>query len=537
VGPKKESRPWYFDAVFYQVYPQSFLDTNGDGIGDLPGITRKLDYLRHLGVDALWLSPIFESPFSDAGYDVADYYRIAPRYGTMSDLKKLIKEAHRRGMRILLDAVYNHTSYRHHWFAESRKMGKNPYSKWYMWSEKNIGGWWIHNDDGRHDLYLSEFHQNQISLNYGHKSLAKKDGNSPNDPDIKRLHREMQKVTAFWLDLGVDGFRCDVPGNIGMKPMGRDMRLLELFWNSIRKVCDSRGVRPLIAEEWTTPLEAVNRWGFNMVFSLHVGHMKKLISAGKPGTRKFRGDPRVFDRELAKQTGAIRKKDGAVVVFTANHDSERISESAGEDDRLTAIGFLLVLTQNAVPKIFQGDEIGMRSDHTAPWREWSMGRAQVRTPIQWTAGKNAGFSSAEAAKLYLPVTENFREVNVESQLGREGSLFEEVRRMIACWKAHPALHADGRKITLNARKNDPVYAYGRQGGGETLVVAMNLSEKKAAVSLDVRPLTGGKDSLVKSVLSRQGDRFAGKYLPKGSRARLVLELPPYAWHILEIARL
>ena len=534
---KNAKRPWYFDAVFYQVYPQSFLDTNGDGIGDLPGITRKLDYLKYLGVDALWLSPIFESPFSDAGYDVADYSRIAPRYGKLSDLKRLIREAHRRGMRILLDAVYNHTSYRHKWFAESRKMGKNPYSKWYMWSGKNIGGWWIHNDDGRHDLYLSEFHQNQISLNYGHKSLAKKDGNSPNDPDIKRLHREMQKVTAYWLDMGVDGFRCDVPGNIGMKPSGKDMRLLELFWNSIRKVCDSRGVRPIIAEEWTTPMEALNKWGFNMVFSLHVGHMKKLISAGKPGAGPFRGDPRIFDGELQKQTMGIRKKDGAVVVFTANHDSERISECAGEDDRLTAIGFLLVLTQNAVPKIYQGDEIGMRTDHAAPWREWSMGRAQVRTPIQWNAGKNAGFSTASPEKLYLPVTKNYRERNVAFQMGRPGSLLEEVRRMIACWKAHPSLHADGKKVTLNSRKNDPVYAYGRQGGGETTVVAMNLSGKKAGATVNLHRLTGGRPALIRPLLSCRADLFAGKFIPGGPASRLKLDLPPYAWHILEIIRL
>ena len=528
------ARPWYFDAVFYQVYPQSFLDTNGDGIGDLPGIIKKLDYLKHLGVDALWLSPIFESPFSDAGYDVADYYRISPRYGTMADLKKLIKEAHQRGMRILLDAVYNHTSYRHHWFAESRKMEKNPFSKWYMWSEKKLGGWWIHNDDGRHDLYLSEFHQNQISLNFGHKSMAKKDGNSPSDPDIKRLHREMQKITAYWLDLGVDGFRCDVPGNIGVKPCGKDFRLLEKFWGSIRRVCDSRGVRPLIAEEWMYPIEAVNRWGFNMVFSLHVGHMKKLISAGKPGAGRFRGDPRIFDREMAKQTGSLKKKDGAVVVFTANHDSERISESAGENDRLTAIGFLMVLIQNAVPKIYQGDEIGMRSDHTAPWREWSMGRAQVRTPVQWSAGKNAGFSTASPEKLYLPVTANFRKRNVEAQMGKPGSLFEDVRRMISCWKSHPALHADGKKITINAKKNDPIYAYARQGGGETLLVVMNLSGGSASASIDIRRLTGRKGALVRPVLSSFGDVAGGKYLLKGASPRIDFKLSPYAWQILEI---
>jgi len=533
------NRPWYFDAVFYQVYPQSFQDTNGDGIGDLPGITRRLDYLQYLGVDALWLSPIFVSPFCDAGYDVADYRKIAPRYGTMADFRKMVREAHRRKIRILLDAVYNHTSIQHPWFAESRKQGRNPYSKWYMWSEPgkppaSKGGWWLHNEDGRHDQYLTEFHVYQESLNYGHKSLPRKFGNSPRDPDVARLHREMQGVTSFWLDEGVDGFRCDVPGNIGHKPCGYDRRLLEVFWRSIRKVCDRYGVRPLIAEEWVHPLEAVNEWGFNMCFTMHAWDMKRLMAAGKPGAGPFKGDPRVFDRALAKQAGAVRPRDGAMVMFTCNHDSDRISESAGEHDPLTVIGILLVMTQNAVPKIYQGDEIGMISDKTAPWKEWSMGRAQVRTPIQWTAGRNAGFSRAAAEKLYLPVSKGYRTRNVEAQMGKPGSVLEETRKIIACWKAHPSLHPDGRKVTLHARKNDPVYAYARVNGGDRTIVAVNLSGKQAGAVLDCGKAANSRNILVRGLVSGHGTRFSPRVLGKSRGTALRVELPPYGWHILEI---
>ncbi len=534
-----EGKPWYFDAVLYQVYPQSFKDSNGDGIGDFNGLTGKLDYLSYLGVDALWLSPVFESPFADAGYDVADYYKIAPRYGTLADLRRLIREAHRRGIRILLDAVYNHTSVKHRWFAESRKMGKNPYSKWYMWSNPgrppaSKGGWWLHNEDGRHDQYLSEFHVYQESLNFGHKGLPKEFGNSPRDPDVARLHREMQKITAYWLDQGVDGFRCDVPGNIGHKPFGYDRHVLEVFWNSIRRVCDRHGVRPLIAEEWVHPLEAVNDWGFNMAFTMHAWDMKKMMKAGAPGAGPYRGNPADFDSKLAKQLGAIRPKDGSMVIFTCNHDSERIAAAAGDHDPLTVIGHLLVLTQDAVPKIYQGDEIGMKSDTNAPWKEWSMGRSQVRTPIQWTAGRNAGFSTAPAEKLYLPVTEGYRRRNVEAQLGKPGTVLEEVRRIIACRRAHPSLRTAREKITLHARKNDPVYAYARRGGGEATLVAMNLSARGARAQVDVARVAGRGTAMVTGIMSRHGKSWEPQVVGKGGRRNLELDLGPHDWHILEV---
>jgi glycosidase len=532
--PKGARHPWYLDSVLYEVYPQSFKDSNGDGVGDLKGITQKLDYLQDLGVDALWLNPIFLSPFKDAGYDVADYRRIAPRYGTLPDLKRLLREAHKRNIRILLDLVFNHTSDQHPWFQASRQMKPNRYSKWYLWSKKNIGGWWIHNDDGRHDLYFSEFHPTQVSLNLGFKHLPKAAGNSPFDPDIRRLHREFQDITAYWLDHGIGGFRCDVPGNIGHKGCGSDQRVLEIFWNGIRKVCDRYGDVPMIAEEWVYPQDAINRWGFNMVFSQHVHELKLLLEAGKKGNGSFKGDPGKFDAEFARQIAGIVPEHHSVVAFTGNHDSARISSHAGNDERLIRLYLVAMLTQNAVPKIYYGDEIGMINDLSAPWKEWSMGRAGARTPMQWSAGANAGFSTATAFDLYLPVSKDWRKRNVEAQLGKQGSLLEETRRLIECRRAHPSLHAWGEKITLNARTDDPVYAYARRGDGETTIVILNFSSGRRTTNLNLRKLGLKGDTLLRALCTPHGRRLNQRLVTKQDLPKAPFALGGYEFQILEV---
>jgi maltose alpha-D-glucosyltransferase/alpha-amylase len=532
---KASARPWHLDAVLYQIYPQSFRDSNGDGIGDLNGITQKLDYLQDLGVDGLWLSPIFVSPFKDAGYDVADYRKIAPRYGNMADFRRLVKEARKRKIRILLDLVFNHSSDEHPWFQESRKMEKNPYSKWYLWRPKATKGWWNYNDDGRHELWYSEFHHAQMSLNLGFKHLPKDHGNSPKDPDIARLHREFQAITAYWLDEGVGGFRCDVPGNIGHKTAGDDEGVLRAFWQGIRKVCDRYGDVPLIAEEWVYPLDAVNRWGFNMVFSMHVHELKLMLDAKRKKGSAYQGDPSAFDRALAKQVAAIRPKGHAAVLYTGNHDSPRLEAASGGNEALSRLFFLTMLTQNAVPKIYQGDEIGMLSDTSAPWKEWSMGRACARTPIQWTGGRNAGFSTADPSKLYLPVSKDWRSRNVERLTGKAGSLLEETRKLIRLRREHPALRAWGKKVTLHARPKDPVYAYARQGGGETVVVLLNFSAQTRRTSLDLSRVGVKAGSLLEDLAKPQGQTLGHRVIGTKEASKAAFELGAYGFQVFKVA--
>jgi len=530
--------PWYQDAVIYQIYPQSFQDTNGDGIGDLPGITRRLDYLQYLGVDALWLCPIFESPFTDAGYDVSDYMRIAPRYGTLGDLKRLIREAHRRGIRILLDMVFGHTSDQHRWFRESSRFRRNPCSNRYLWSAAEFGGGkWVWNNEGRHEMYYASWNVSQVDLNYGFRRLAKGNGNSPRDPGVRALYRDCRRIVAYWLGQGVDGFRCDAAGFVGYKACGNDGRLPRLFWRSIRKVADKFGDRVLMSEEWDRPVEAVNEWGFHLSFSLLAGNLKGLLSFGKPGKGRFRGDPLAFDRAFASQSSGVRRKDHGLVLFTSNHDSGRLADCSGGCDALTALGFLLVLTQNAVPKIYMGDELGMRYDSAAPSHEGSGARAGNRTPMPWTSGRNAGFSTAAAPKLYLPVTKGYQRRNVGIQLGHPGSLLEEVRGMIACRRRHPSLRTRAEKITLHARKNDPVYAYGRRCDDDTTVVAVNLSGRPARAVVSLRGLTGGRAALVRQLLPRCREGLEVRHASAAELGRFPLSLGPYSYQVLEVASL
>ncbi len=527
-------RPWHLDAVIYQVYPQSFYDTNGDGIGDINGVTEKLDYISYLGADAVWLTPIFESPFTDAGYDVSDYRKIAPRYGTLGDFRRLIREAHRRGIRILLDLVYGHTSDQHPWFRESRKFRRNKYSNWYLWSGKEFGGGkWVWNNEGRHEMYYASWNVSQVDLNYGFRHLKPGNGNSPRDPGIRRLYQELRDIVRYWLDLGVDGFRCDATGFVGHKACGDDDLLPMLFWQSIRRVADRFGDRMLMSEEWDRPLEAVNEWGMHLSFSLLTGDLKGLLEGGKPGMGRYRGDPADFDRRYAAQAAGVRDPRHGLVLFTSNHDHGRLADNAGGSDDLTALGFLMVLTQDTVPKFYMGDEIGMRYDRNAPSHEGSGARAGARTPMQWSAERNAGFSTAPAGKLYLPVTRGYASRNVDAQAGRAGSLLEEVRRIIAVRRAHPALRAGAGKTTLHARKNDPLYAYARHDGRETVVVALNLSSRSVSCTIDAGKLARGGSFALRAIASKHGTAFAPRWLGRGAAGRFALSLGPYGWHILE----
>ncbi|AKJ65680.1 alpha-amylase family glycosyl hydrolase [Kiritimatiella glycovorans] len=542
----RKARPWYLDAVFYQIYPQTFCDSDGDGIGDLKGIESKLDYLADLGVDALWLNPIFESPMLDAGYDVTDYYRIHPRYGTREDFRRLVGRAHDRGMRVILDLVLNHTSRRHPWFLESRRMEKNPYSNWYVW---NFNAWnaaalpgkWLTNLEGRHDSVLSTFHQDQVDLNFGLPVLRDGYGNSPDDPGVKRLWEQMRHVVCYWLDQGADGFRCDVPNCVGTKACCHEPGLNRAFWNYIREAVDAYGDRVMVAEMWDDASEAVNELGFHLQFTKNFCMISTprdtLFSENRQFIRDGEAhDPVEFDRHLHLQTGNLRRSDGAIAMQTGSHDLPRPSTGSCGDDDLTMLALAINLTSNVVPFLYYGDEIGLEVNPAAPSHEGASFKAPYRCPMPWNAGRNAGFSEARKRDLYLPLHPDWRRRNVENQLKEGGSVLQEVKALIALRRTAPALSSAAEKITLRARTRDPLYVYLRRGGGQVLLVVVNGDARGRGMRLDLSGVLGKRRRPYRAGL-RSGRH--GAALPAGPldlRDRVLsMKVPPRTYGVYEIA--
>jgi maltose alpha-D-glucosyltransferase/alpha-amylase len=518
---------WYLNAVFYQIYPQTFCDSDGDGIGDLNGIISKLDYLKELGVDALWLNPIFESPMLDAGYDVTDYRKIHPRYGSMADFKRLLRESHKRGLRVLLDLALNHTSIFHPWFQESRKFKKNKYSNWYVWNENEwfpkLPGKWLTNHHGRHESAFSTFHQEQVDLNFGLAALAPNCGNTPKDPGVKALWEEMRNVVRYWLDLGVDGFRCDVPDAVGVKTFTNQPELSGAFWSYIRKAVDEYGDRMMVAEHWDDDSHAINDLNFHLQFTknfcLLSTHKDTLFSENRQYIRDGRAlDPTGFDEHINLQVSNVRKRNAAIAMQTSNHDLPRPSTGSEGDDDLTVLALAVNLTHNTVPFIYYGDELGMNVNPDAPSVEGAAFKAQYRTPMQWTSGKNAGFSAAPNSRLYLPLSKDWKNRNVAKQLNDPGSVLNEVKRLVALRKSHPAFAISAEKITVLAEKDNPVYIYKRTAKNRAALVAVNASASKRTVELDV-----GEAGLL---LARHGTQ------PTWTDGQLIL--PPRSFSIFEV---
>jgi alpha-glucosidase len=520
-------KSWYLNSVFYQIYPQTFCDSNGDGVGDLKGIESRLDYLQELGIDAIWINPIFESPLLDAGYDVTDYRKIHKRYGTMADFKRLLKKAHERDIRVLLDLALNHTSIFHPWFQQSRKWKKNKYSNWYVWNENGwfprLPGKWLTNHHGRHESAFSTFHQEQVDLNFGLAALAPECGNSPDDPSVKALWEEIRGIVRFWLDLGVDGFRCDVPDAVGDKAFTKEPELSAGFWQYIRKAVDEYGDRMMVAEHWDDDSHAINDLGFHLQFTKNFcmlsTYKDTLFSENKQYMRGGRVyDPAAFDHHINLQVSNVRKNDAAIAMQTSNHDLPRPSTGAEGNDDLTVLALAINLTHNTVPFIYYGDELGMRINPDAPSVEGAAFKAQFRTPMQWSAAKNSGFSVAPQSRLYLPLSNDWKTRNVEKQRKDPGSVLNETRRLIALRKSHPAFELSAKKTTFLAEKNNPVYIYQRDGKGGSALVAINAAATKKTVELSEAP----------------GELLLARYGSEPKFAEGKLTLPPRGFAIYEV---
>ena len=500
---------WWRDGVIYQIYPRSFMDSNNDGIGDLPGITSKLDYLADLGVAGLWLSPIYPSPDVDFGYDVADYCDIDPKYGTMADFEDLVNEARKRQIHIILDLVMNHTSNQHPWFEAARTSRDDPHHDWYIWKDPKPGhkppnnwasifgggGWEYVPELGQ--FYFHMFYKEQPDLNWRNPAVRK----------------EMLDVYRFWLGKGVDGFRLDVfnayfkDENFRDNPPALGIRAFE----RMRHIHDTNQPEmiPLLKEIRSLLDEKPGRYAVGETF---IGDEKITAMYCAPGLLhqafNFRftscsWNPARFLSAIQSWESALEPGSWPNYVLS-NHDTPRPATryGRGEDDERLKVAAALLLTQRGTPFMYYGDEIGMRDiplSHEEIMdpigkRYWPIfkGRDGCRSPMQWNASSHAGFSEKEP---WLKVHENYPQRNVSIQKTDPNSLFHFFRRLIHLRRENVAL----REGMFQPLIYEPRYllAYLRRTDQQTILVAMNFGRRRRRFVLG-RSLAGAQWELLLS---------------------------------------
>ncbi|MDR2070111.1 MAG: alpha-glucosidase [Treponema sp.] len=529
-----DDRQWWKEAVVYQIYPQSFQDTTGSGTGDLQGITERLDYLKNLGVDVIWLSPIFESPGVDNGYDISDYRAINPRYGSMADFDRLLTEAHRRGIKLILDLVVNHTSDRHPWFAESRSSRDNPKRDWYIWRDGFNGGppnelrsvfsgsaW--RKDEITGQYYLHLFTIEQPDLNWA-------------NPEVRNAVYDMMR---YWLDKGIDGFRMDVidaickpesalavSGGAAESPFGYAgvHEYLREMNEKVLSRCDIMTVGETSSATVESALLFAGRESreLNMVFQFEHMFFDQDRQFGKWLTKKFDlpGLKKILDKW---QTGLYGKAWNSL--YWNNHDQPRVVSHFGcdadEQSRVLSakmLGLCLHMMQGS-PYIYQGEELGMTNTPLKSledcrdvevfnaYRELveekkllsheqmmagiqKSSRDNARTPMQWDGTKNAGFS---AGTPWIPVNPNYRTINAALQVQDPDSVWSFYRRLIKLRKEIPVIvYGDFEDMLPDDRR---VYAYRRRLEGKSLLAICNFSGEEVS-DLDLDALGAGKGELL-----------------------------------------
>lgn len=474
---------WLDDAVFYEIYPQSFLDTNADGIGDINGITEKLDYIKGLGCNAIWINPCFDSPFKDAGYDVRDYKKIAPRYGTNEDMARCFAEAHRRGMHILLDLVPGHTSEEHPWFLASGKQQRNEYSDRYIWTNN-----WYESLDGlpgiggeaeRNAVYALNFFKCQPALNYGFGEVTKPWQMPTDHPSCIATREAMKDVMRFWLDMGCDGFRVDMAGSLVKRDQG--YKGTSAIWRDVRAMLDRDYPEAALVSEWGEPQYSLAA-GFHMDFYLswsgsgYASLMRDyegvvFDGAGDADKSYFKSTASTsivpFISDYMPKYRAAQKNGGLFCLLTCNHDTARPRANLTPDELKLAYAFLF--TMPGAPYLYYGDEIGMRY-LDVPTKEGGYTRTGSRTPMQWDAGENLGFSAVkDAAKLYLPVDAAPDAPTVAGEESDSQSLLNTVRALLALRHAEPDLQARAPFEICEAKADSRLFVY-RRG---SLLLAVN----------------------------------------------------------------
>jgi glycosidase len=501
-------RLWWRDGVIYQVYPRSFADSNGDGIGDLEGIRSRLDHLAWLGVDGIWISPFFPSPMKDFGYDVADYCDVDPIFGMLADFDRLLGDAHARGIRVILDFVPNHSSDQHPWFQESRRSRTSAKRGWYVWRDPAPGGGppnnWISVfggsawewDEPTGQYYLHSFLKQQPDLDWR----------------CPELERAMHGVLRFWLDRGVDGFRIDVAHRLAKDPELRsnppvpgstdpgyggqihrhdeDHPDVHALFKRMRALADGYDERVLIGEVFLLDPERVAKY-YGDGDQLHQGFNFSLLSGEWSGER--------FRREALRFQAAVPPQGWPNQVLS-NHDVHRHATRYDHPqlgEARARLAALLLLLLRGTPFLYYGEEIGMRCAWIAPERlrdplaftlHPSLTRDPERTPMQWDDSRYAGFGSADP---WLPIHPDFAQRNVAAQRGDPSSLLHLYRALIALRAAHPAL-SRGELRELPAPRD--VFAFERTLGAERFVIALNFADAPASLSLGAGAPRGGLHS-------------------------------------------
>lgn len=514
------NKNWWKEAVAYQVYPRSFNDTNNDGIGDLPGVIEKLDYLKDLGIDVIWLSPMYKSPNDDNGYDISDYQDIMDEFGTMEDFDRLLKGVHDRGMKLILDLVVNHTSDEHPWFIESKSSKENPKRDWYIWADPKDDGSEPNNwesifngstwqfDETTNQYYFHLFSKKQPDLNW-------------DNPEVRESVFNMMN---WWFEKGIDGFRVDAITHINKTfeagdlpvPEGKkyapafdvdmnqpgihnwlqEMKDESLSQYDIMTVGEANGVTPDNAEEWV----GEDKGKFNMIFQFeHLG----LWSTGD-SQFDVKSYKEVLNRWQKRLEGI-----GWNALFIENHDQPRRVSTWGNDkdywfESATSHAVVYFL-QQGTPFIYQGQEIGMTNypfesietfNDVAVRNEYQIVKEQggdvdqlldkyrmenrdnSRTPMQWNDSTNGGFTEG---KPWFPVNPNYRDINVAHQLEDEHSVLNFYKKLIQLKKSHE-IYTYGQFDLIDA-ENENVFAYTRQLEGKTVVVAGNLTDKQSSLTL------------------------------------------------------
>lgn len=504
---------WWQEVVVYQIYPRSFKDSNGDGIGDLRGIIEKLDYLQTLGIGAIWLSPVYKSPNDDNGYDISDYEDIMDEFGTMADMEELIAKAGKRGIKIVMDLVVNHTSDEHHWFIESRKGKDNSYRDYYVWADPAedggaptdlqsifLGSAWKY-DETSNQYYLHLFSQKQPDLNW----------------ENEKVRREVYDMMNFWIDKGVGGFRMDVIDLIGKIPLEgitsngpklheylQEMNKATFGEKDLLTVGETWGATPEIAKLYSNP----ERHELSMVFQF-----EHSLLDNEPGKEKW--DLKPLDvtelKTVLSKWQTELGEEGWNSLFWNNHDLPRIVSRWGNDKEhrvRSAKAFAILLhMMKGTPYIYQGEELGLTNTPVSSIEELddiesinmyhdrvskgfsidsimtslnAKGRDNARRPIPWTDEANGGFTTGTP---WLALNPNYKEINVEAELKNPDSVFHTYQKLIQLRRDH-SIVAWGDYELLNTSSN--VFAYYRTLGEERWLTVVNLSDFEEKISVDAR---------------------------------------------------
>ena len=519
-GPKRAATYlWWQRGIIYQVYPRSFMDSSGDGVGDLRGLISRLDYLRGLGVDAVWLSPIFPSPMKDFGYDVSDYTGIHPLFGTLEDFDLLIREAHAHKIKLVLDFVPNHTSDQHPWFIESRSSRDNPKRDWYIWRDpapsggppnnwlSNFGGSAWEYDPKTEQYYYHAFLREQPDLNWRNSQVIE----------------AMLNVLRFWLERGVDGFRVDVLWHLIKDEQFRDnpvnpdwregadpyQRLLELHTTDqaevhavvtrMRRLVDQYQDRVLIGEIYLPVERLVKYYGVNLS-GVHVPFNFQLLLA--------KWHARDIARIISQYEAAL-PKGGWPNWVLGNHDRPRIVSRVGS--KQARVAAMLLLTLRGTPTLYYGDEIGMHDVEIPPEKVQDpfeknvpgrgLGRDPQRTPMQWSAAKNAGFT---AGKPWLPIAEDYAQNNVEAERDDPLSILSLYMQLINVRRGEPALEV-GELERIDTAGD--LLTYIRRDGESAFLVALNFGSEPQVI--DISDKAGGGRITLSTGLDRAGESVRG----------------------------